>query len=702
MEIINGIEWDFGPNDPIEYFDPYKSYWLTKYRPINDDKGLDFDPNWFREDAMNKMSTGKYSGYLIGSKSHRDFWKERLKRCEEGYEVNGYRVTGDNYFWLNFYRLKTSKEGKKAGAGRDLSFPMFFVYQYEYFHYVEMCEILKKDVGLLKARALGFSEMGASLCVRPFITTPNYRVVASAFSDRHLKPLLSKIWSQIDWLYDETETAFRRVRMVKNTDMHKRASKKDKSGKEFGHMSEIEGIIADDPQKIRGDRTERLFMEEAGSDKIFKKKYLQAEALITVLGGERVGTRIAWGTGGDEGTALEGIKDLTLKPDTYNVLPFRHNYTPDGRYILSAMFIPAYRMVLEYVDSRGWCNLDKAREFYDKERRKKVDDPKGLLIYKAEYCFTIEEALIQQGDNIFPREELAEQLAAMDIYKTVPVPKLGHLMWVHDQDARKTGVKWRQDDSSGKIKIIEHPLMSERGLEYKNLYVAGIDSIDIGVSDSSTDGEKKVSDFCIVIKKRVFGQQEPMYVAIYKDRPKDIREAYETAAKLLTYYNCQAVLEHTRTALLTYFREKKYLSLLMKRPRSTMPDVSKGNSNMYGTPTPPKVISHYRELIYDFVIDYSHTIAFKEIVEQLLNYSDEKKKQFDIVAAMGMAELGDEELSFKKPAEKDPPMTDYRDIGWWKDSKGYKHYGVIPKTEEERNGRTRIRAKDSWLYQDNI
>ena len=33
--------------------------------------------------------------------------------------------------------------------------------------------------------------------------------------------------------------------MAKNTDRHKRASKKAKDGSEFGHMSEIEGIVAD-------------------------------------------------------------------------------------------------------------------------------------------------------------------------------------------------------------------------------------------------------------------------------------------------------------------------------------------------------------------------------------------------------------------------------------------------------------------------
>jgi hypothetical protein len=73
----------------------------------------------------------------------------------------------------------------------------------------------------------------------------------------------------------------------------------------------------------------------------------------------------------------------------------------------------------------------------------------------------------------------------------------------------------------------------------------------------------------------------------------------------------------------------------MRRPRSTMSDVTKGNSNMFGAPATPKVIEHYRELIYDNILDYSHTIEFKEMLEQLLNYSDEKKKDFDIVAAMG-------------------------------------------------------------------
>jgi hypothetical protein len=144
--------------------------------------------------------------------------------------------------------------------------------------------------------------------------------------------------------------------------MYKRASKKKKDGTEVGHMAEIEGVIADSPEKIRGDRVERLLFEEAGSDKVLKKKYLQGEALITVLGGQRVGTRIVWGTGGDEGPQIEGIKDIVLNPDAYNILKYRHNHTRSGEHIETAMFIPAYRMVQHLLDHRGWCDPDLAKE----------------------------------------------------------------------------------------------------------------------------------------------------------------------------------------------------------------------------------------------------------------------------------------------------------------------------------------------------
>lgn len=48
---------------------------------------------------------------------------------------------------------------------------------------------------------------------------------------------------------------------------HKRASKVDKEGVEYGRMAQVIGLVADNPRKVRGFRCERLFYEEGGSFK---------------------------------------------------------------------------------------------------------------------------------------------------------------------------------------------------------------------------------------------------------------------------------------------------------------------------------------------------------------------------------------------------------------------------------------------------
>lgn len=696
------MNWDYKLEDPIDFFDREKSYELTGYRPITDTEGLDFNPDWFREAAIRKMKTGVYSGHPIGTPGYMDFWNEEKRRCIEGYESHGYRITGDNYFFLNYFNLKGSDEDT---INQQFGFPKFFVFQYEYFHYLDLCNKLGKDSSILKSRGIGFSEMAAAITANSYTQIPNFRILVTAFSSKQLTPTLNKIWYQLDWLNENTELAFRRVRMVQNTKMHKRASKKDKDLREYGHMAEVEGIVVDDVDKLRGDRVQRLIYEEAGADQLLIKKWIKGEALITVMGGKRVGFRLAFGTGGSsKASSMEGLEKMTTDPIAYNILPVRHNFTADRSYKITGYFVPAYRVVYSIADSRGYCNEDKSVQYYLDERKKKENDPKELLEYKSEYCFTIEEALIQHQDNIFPVEELSQQITALEIYKDIPKPKRGFLNWeINPLSGTKTGkVKFREDPN-GPIQIAEQPIKGENGEEVDNLYVGGIDSIDIGGKDTATQDESKLSDFCIVIKKRQFGLDDPKYVAIYKDRPRDIHEAYDTAAKLLIYYNAKAVLESTRTAILSYFKTNKYLRLLMKRPKATLSDITKTNTNLYGTPTPERVITHYSELIYDFCLNYSHTIVFREMLEQLLNYSYEKKKKFDIVAALGMAELGDEDLSFKKPREREiTKKSDHRDIGYWTDDRGYKRYGIIPKTQEERNKYERIGRKDSWLYKELI
>ena len=147
--------WDFPLSVEIQFFDPLYSYEITGYRPINETEGLDFDPNWFIETRKVYEQTGKYCTYLFGSKKFREFWKEQYIRCKNGYTVNGYTITGDHYFFLNFYTLPLVDKVEKAGGGRPDGFPNFSEAQYQWFHYYEMAKRTRKHCNMMKARGVG-------------------------------------------------------------------------------------------------------------------------------------------------------------------------------------------------------------------------------------------------------------------------------------------------------------------------------------------------------------------------------------------------------------------------------------------------------------------------------------------------------------------------------------------------------------------
>ncbi len=148
-------EWDVKLEDPILFFDSNLSYELTGYKPITEDKALDFRPEWFTETGETFKRTGHYCQFPANSKAYADFWNEQYRRCRDGMTVNGYTITGDNYFFLNFYQLMDLTSATKAGEGRVYDFPRFFVKQYEYFHYIELCKRLRLNAIGLKARGVG-------------------------------------------------------------------------------------------------------------------------------------------------------------------------------------------------------------------------------------------------------------------------------------------------------------------------------------------------------------------------------------------------------------------------------------------------------------------------------------------------------------------------------------------------------------------
>lgn len=692
--------WDVSSEDEVGYFDPTLSYELTGYRPISMTDGLDFDPDVFRGPAITFDKTGSYTEYPPGGKPYNDYWREQFTRCKEGLTVGKYRVTGDHYFFINFYRMQAiNVGGKKAITGRSQSFPSFLAKQYEFFHYVELCEYIGKDVCMLKARGLGFSEMIASLGARPFITNKGYRSMYTAASSGMLEPVLDKCWTQINWLASNTNGGMKRLRQKVDNLRKKRASMVDSEGNEFGSLAEIEGVVADNPRKVRGQRTERLFFEEGGSNPFSILSWIQGTALVE-LGGAKVGCKFIGGTGGDQGPGLAGLTKIFNNPNSFQVLPYKNYHSRDGKVQYTGFFLPAHEFALnpEYLDKRGVTDSVRFKEYYESKRR--TMEGSDLLDYCAEYCFTPDEALLRQGENAFNSAIIADRLTQIRVHKQGVKPEPMALLWDRGDNDKTSMDKVRaQHDPKSKLLVIEPPKLDKDGNVMKNLYVAGIDSIDMGTGDSATDTD--VSDFCLVVKKRQFGLEPAKYVAIYKDRPRDIRYAYDMAMKILTWYNSKALLEYTKISIHMYFTEKNKRNLFMQRPKIAMTNMAKGTrvkKDLVGLQAHPTFIKHGLDLIDTYVNDFCYEIDYEEMLEQLLNYSYVMKRKFDIVAAMIMSEIADEDLYGTAATSVSNVSSQWKDFGYYIDDDGIKRFGAIPDKKILYAGHDNTREYYSKVY----
>lgn len=719
-------KWDIQIGDSIPYFDKRLTYELTGYRPITETEGLDFDPNWFTKARRTKLETGHYTSFYFGTKAYRDFWNEEYQKCRDGVTINGYTLTGPHYFFLNYYQLP-NPDAKKAGTSRLAIFPNFYSYQYEFFHYFELCRHLKKNCGLMKSRGIGFSEINAALLANTYSCFRESNSLLTAYNSNYVEVSLQKVWNELSFLNDETDGGFFKLRQVSDTALKKKASVyKMLNGQkvEDGWMAQIEGIVAEKDSKIRGNRTDLLILEEAGSNPIFTKSFVKAEALTT-LGGNKIGVILAGGTGGDVGPSLQGLKDMYYEPETLDVLPFLHNYNDEGEWVKTAFFIPAYTALYksEFVDNRGVCNQKKAKEYYKQEWAKREANPQKLIDYKAEFCWTAEMAFIQEGQNDFNKVILVEQLTNIKIKKDqAPKIERGYMEFLYSNPNHKresiTGVRFKPHPQ-GPVHILQHPLWEvsqgldrepletdedyqdrkklEEGLVYSkmnNLYVAGLDGIDIGQQQTS-DYTRNPSKFCTMIKRRIHGMKEPMYVAYYMDRPQRIEEAYEQTIALMYYYNAIGNIEASRLGILGWAKSEKWMQFFMRRPRICSGDPSKRRTGTapYGTTTSVAMIQHGIDLVASYIESYGHNIWFPEFLEQLVSYTDETKGKFDMVAASQMAEIADEELSELAPIAVKNTSQEFKDIGYYLDERGYRHFGVIPHQQQPQ-----VRA--TWDFYD--
>lgn len=363
----------------------------------------------FREPALQFIATGHYCTYPEGTAEFFKYWDEQMNRCKYGYTADdGDFISGYNYFYLNFcpiqrivYTTITNPDGStKIKKTRDLQFPDFYDYDYYFFQAMEEAEEQGKHLCALKSRRKGYSYKNAAMACRNYYLFPGSKTYIYASNKQYLTEdgILTKAWDYMDFI--DKNTAWGKKRSV-NTQMRKRAGfyTKDEYGNEveLGFKSEIIGVtLKDNPDVVRGKAGKLIIFEEAGSFAELGAAWQIARPSVE-QDGIAFGVMVAFGTGGDEDSHFETLKDMFYNPEGYNCLGFDNIWDETLSDKKCGFFIPQYTNMdfrdengnRIYMDNDGNTLRKKSVEYILQERRKVVENSTNSVAvdrYVAEHC----------------------------------------------------------------------------------------------------------------------------------------------------------------------------------------------------------------------------------------------------------------------------------------------------------------------------
>ena len=423
---------------------------------------------------------------------------------------------------------------------------------------------------------------GAMLC-RNFFLIPNSKSYVYAANKQYLTEdgILTKAWDYMDFI--DGNTAWGKKRQVSNTAMRRRASMlvtDDYGNKvEIGYKSEIMGVsIKDNPDSVRGKAGKLILWEEAGSNNQLEAAWQIARPSVE-QDGVAFGLMIMFGTGGDEGDNVAGLRNAFYDPKAFNCIEFDNIWDEGAQGGKPCGFFVPQHTNLDirdengkrlYMDEDGNTLHEKAREFILNLREEELKSAKSsqqVDRYCAEHSETPAEAFTELSGNIFPKKELQKQLARIRTNKKLANAKqVGYLTEVKGEivwniSKNKNDIKEfplpKTADPTGAIVIWEHPVKDAPF----GLYIAGIDPYDQDQSGTNSLGS------CIIYKRfQDFESYQDVIVAEYTGRPKTAEEFYENVRKLLKYYNAKAMVENQNTGIFTYFNNKHCNYLLADQP----------------------------------------------------------------------------------------------------------------------------------------
>ena len=242
-----------------------------------------------------------------------------------------------------------------------------------------------------------------------------------------------------------------------------------------------------------------------------------------------------------------------------------------------------------YINSKGFYNQDGVSDVvgalideikFRVKLKYNSSDPIQLTRRKAEYAFTIVDAIMRRDSNIFPSDKLNDRILELDSNPSslddmwvgrLVQTKEGNIVFAPDADVKPIlDFPHKDNKIEGAIHINKMPIKGSDGKIPWGRYIAGLDPYDDDVSDTMSLGAIYVLD--------LFTDE---LVCEYVGRPMFAEDFYETCRRILLMYNAKCLYENNKKGLFTYFSQHNCLYLLADVPEYLKDkDLVKGN--LYG------------------------------------------------------------------------------------------------------------------------
>ncbi len=577
------------------------------------------------------MDRAKVERMTEGSIEYRDFWRQQIDRCRNGYKpTGGTWIPGSYYFYINFCQIERLDEKTRR---KTIQPPAYRDQDHEYFLEVDLAQ--KGGYGLIigKARRKGFSMNNMGIALHEFTFYPGSQCGVASEVETFVKDFRNRTLQAYATLPKEIQ-----LRVLKNNKDILVSGYKAKSAHnsvvEDGYKSMIHWRNMDPTGKnspFRGLSLAKAFFEEAG---VYKNLIAHYEQTIPCFrdGKIQFGMPIIGGTSDQATNTSEDFMKMFNEPKKFN---------------LKAIFIPDSKVYPGYFDYKtGISDTARASEYVEAEAQKIYAEAGtnklSYYIYRQEHPLKVEHMFMQTSSTPFNLDKINVQMGILNTNSQMRIAQRARLDWPKDSNRHSIfmGKPVLVYDPEGEYNIVEPNLEA-----LKNIHVAGVDPYHLDEalqerrSSQKKTGEETKSNGCMYVYRRFVNTNVPgeYFVAEYCKRPDRVEDFYEACLKLCMYYDCQVLVEANDNGFFNYFIENKAQRYLKERPRAA-DSMWNTATNRYGIHMKASQKALLIDLMGDYIENHSEEIYYYDLLKESSVFGT---KNTDRVIAAGLCLIHD-------------------------------------------------------------